>query len=186
MSSKEAFLCTAWYNLLKTREAIWPHGESLGNGAYWGQRPGGIQMKHLVRIGQAVIGIVGMLGTLTCVGAIVLAAIGIAGGGASAGMTAMGAMTSSGHAIGGQSLDILALLLRTGPLILLVSIAAITLSLALRRWVTAIPALLAGGIIYWGMYGQPNLSVMYITIGVGLSSWAAVFLWVRSFPQTGK
>jgi len=70
-------------------------------------------------------------------------------------------------------------LLQAGPVILLVSIGAFALSLATRRWVTVIPALLVGGIIYWGMYGQPSLPVMYITMVLGLLGWAVILLWVR-------
>ena len=78
---------------------------------------------------------------------------------------------------------ILAFLLQAGPTILPVSIGAFTLSLAIRQWATAIPILLAGGVIYWGMYGQRSLPVMYVTIALGLFGWGVVFLWARSFPR---
>jgi hypothetical protein len=79
---------------------------------------------------------------------------------------------------GGQATSILAFLLQAGPIILLVSIGAFALSLATRRWVAAVPVLLVGGVIYGGMYGQPNLPVMYLTMVVGLFGWAVIFLWV--------
>ncbi|GAC1405354.1 MAG: hypothetical protein NVSMB49_24630 [Ktedonobacteraceae bacterium] len=47
-------------------------------------------MKRSVDIGQAAIGIIGVLGTLTCIGAIVLAAAGVAGVGVSAAIARMG------------------------------------------------------------------------------------------------
>lgn len=144
-------------------------------------------MKRVMRIGQAVIGIVGVLGTLACIGAMVLAVIGVAGVGASAvgaGASMAGMSTGSqGQATSGQATSILAFLLQAGPTILPVSIGAFTLSLAIRQWATAIPVLLAGGVIYWGMYGQRNLSVMYVTIVLGLFCWAAVFFWVRGLPR---
>ena len=140
-----------------------------------------------MRIGQTAIGIVGVLGTLTCMGAMVLAVIGVAGVGtsavgASASMAGM-SMGTQGQATGGQPASILGFLLRAGPVILLVSIGAFALSLATRRWVAAILALLVGGVIYWGMYGQPRLPVMYVTMSFGLLGWAVIFLWVRGLPQ---
>lgn len=144
-------------------------------------------MKRIGHIGQAVIGIVGVLGTLACISAMVLAAIGIAGVGASAvgaGASMAGMSTGSqGQATSGQATSILAFLLQAGPTILPVSIGAFTLSLAIRQWAAAIPVLLAGGVIYWGMYGQQRLTVMYVTMVLGLLGWAAVFLWVRGLPQ---
>ncbi len=138
-------------------------------------------MNRVVHSGQVAIGIVGVLGTLVCMGAMVLAAIGVAGVGAAAVMARM-PMGSQGQATGGQPIGILAFLVQAGPVILLVSIAAFALSLATRRWVAAIPALLLGGVIYWGMYGQPRLPVMYVTMTLGLLSWAVIFLWVRGLP----
>lgn len=170
---------TVCYNLFGDREAIWPHGERRKDVACQGELPGGRDaMNRMVRIGQTAIGIVGVLGTLICMGAMVLAAIGIAGVGASAVMAGMGPQEP---ATSGQAAAILASLLQAGPTILLVSIGAITLAIASRRWVAAIPALLVGGVIYWGMYGQQRLPVMYVTMALGLLGWVAVFLWVRSF-----
>jgi hypothetical protein len=144
-------------------------------------------MKRIVRIGQTAISIVGMLGTLACMGAMVLAAVGVVGVGASAvgAQTSMAGMSTSaqGQATGGQPTSILARLLQAGPVILLVSIGAFALSLVTKRWVAALTALLVGGVIYWGMYGQPRLPVMYVTMVLGLLGWAVVFLWVRGLPH---
>lgn len=144
-------------------------------------------MKRIVRIGQTAIGIAGVLGTLACIGAMVLAAVGVVGVGASvvgASTTMAGmSMGSQGQVTSGQSPGILAFLLQAGPTILPISVGAFTLSLAIRRWVAAIPVLLAGVVIYWGMYGQQSLSVMYVTIVLGLFCWTVVFLWVRGLPR---
>lgn len=137
-------------------------------------------MKRIGAIGQAAVGIIGVLGTLTCIGAMVLAAVGVAGVGASATMAGMGAQGSVGR---DQPTSILAFLLQAGPVILLVSIGAFALFLAMRKWVAAVPVLLIGGVIYWGMYGQPRLPVMYLTIALGLLGWAVVFLWVRGLRR---
>ena len=139
-------------------------------------------MKRIMRIGQTTIGIVGVLGTLTCIGAMVLAVIGVAGVGASATMTGM-STGAQGQASSGPPTAILAFLLQAGPAILLISIGAFALSLVSRRWMAAIPALLVGGVIYWGMYGQPRLPVMYVTMALGLLGWAVVFFWVRGLPR---
>ncbi len=144
-------------------------------------------MNRIVRIGQTTIALVGVLGTLTCMGAMVLAVAGVAGVGASAVGTsaAMAGMSTGvqGQAASGQQPGILAFLLQAGPAILLVSIGAFALSLATRRWIAAIPTLLVGGVIYWGMYGQARLPVIYVTMVLGLLGWAAVFLWVRGLPR---
>lgn len=138
-------------------------------------------MKRIARMGQTIIGIVGVLGTLTCMGAMVLAVIGVASAGTAATMSGMSTGVQGGN--GGQPTPLLAFLLQTGPVILLVSIGMFALSLALRKWVAVIPALLVGAVIYWGMYGQPRLPVMYITMALGLLGWAMVFLWVRGHPR---
>ena len=135
-------------------------------------------MKRTVRIGQTAIGIVGVLGTIACMVAMVLAVIGVAGVGTSAAMAGMSVSATSDLHPG-----LLAFLLQAGPAILLVSIGSFALSLAMRRWVAAIPTLLAGGVIYWGMYEQLRLTVMYSTMALGLLGWAAVFLWVRGLPR---
>jgi len=137
-------------------------------------------MKRIVRIGQTTITLVGVLGTLTCMGAMVLAVIGVAGVGASA---AIAGMSMGTQVTSGLHPGLLAFLLQAGSTILLISIGTFALSLATRRWVAAIPALLAGGVIYWGMYGQPRLPVMYVTMALGLLSWAPVFLWAYGFPR---
>lgn len=137
-------------------------------------------MKRIVRIGQTTITLVGVLGTLTCMGAMVLAVIGVAGVSTSA---AMAGMSMGTQATRGQHPGLLAFLLQAGPVILLVSVGAFALSFATRRWEAAIPTLLVGGIIYWGMYAQQNLAVMYITMALGLFCWALIFLWAHSLPR---
>ena len=141
-------------------------------------------MKRIARIGQTTIGLVGVLGTLTCMTAMLLAVIGVAGVGTSAAMAGM-SMGTQGQAGSLQQEGLLAFLLQAGPVILLVSIGAFALSLAAKRWVAAVPALLVGGIIYWGMYGQPRLPVMYVTMALGLLCWAVIFLWVRGQFRRG-
>src|SRR5258708_39725721 len=139
-------------------------------------------MKRIVRIGQTTITLVGVLGTLTCMGAMVLAVIGVAGVGASA---AMAGMSMGTQGTSGLHPGLLAFLLQAGSTILLISIGTFALSLATRRWLAAIPALLAGGVIYWGMYRQPRLPGRYVSIGPGPLNRAAVFLWADGSSRRG-
>jgi len=138
-------------------------------------------MKQITRLGQIMLGIVGMLGTLTCMGAMILAVIGVAGVGASASMAGMNPGGNSS-----QPASFLAFLLQAGPVMLLVSIAVFALSLTVKQWVAIIPALLVGGVIYWGMYGQPNLPLMYVTMALGLLCWISLFLWSRGWLRRGS
>ena len=63
---------------------------------------------------------------------------------------------------------------------LVVSVLLVTATFGpTRRPATAILALLAGAVLYAGMYIQPNLAVMYVSIAVGYAAWGALYLWVR-------
>jgi hypothetical protein len=75
------------------------------------------------------------------------------------------------------------LLLQYGPVILIISVAAMTLALAARRPISAIPAVLAGALLYWGMYGQANLPAVYAAIAIGLVVWTGLFFWVRGLSR---
>jgi len=70
-------------------------------------------------------------------------------------------------------------LLESGPIILLVSVALVTLGLVLRRPWTAAPSLAAGAVIYWGMYEQASYLVMYFTLALGFAVWAALYRGTR-------
>ncbi len=139
-------------------------------------------MSRAVPVGP-VAGVAGLLGTLACVGAMGLAVLGIAGVGASAsaaGMADMAATGALGTAATVSPAGLLGLLLRVGPAILVVSIGAVALSLGIRRRAAAIPALLGGGMLYWGMYAQPNLALMGAAIVAGLLLWVAAEIWARA------
>lgn len=74
----------------------------------------------------------------------------------------------------------LGFLLEYGPVILLVSVALVTLGVALRRPWAAAPSLAAGAIIYWGMYAQASYSLMYLSLALGFAAWAATYRWALS------
>jgi hypothetical protein len=104
----------------------------------------------------------------------VLVALGV---GTSAAATGMAAMSGTGP---GAPHGVLGVLLRIGPWLLVGSILLVTAAFGLtRRPATAILALLAGDLLYAGMYAQPNLAVMYAAIAVGYTAWGALYLWVR-------
>jgi len=44
---------------------------------------------------------------------------------------------------------------------------------------TAVPALLAGAVLYAGRYAQPDLAVMYASIAIGYAVWVALYRRVR-------
>jgi hypothetical protein len=82
---------------------------------------------------------------------------------------------------------LLGVLLRIGPGLLIASVLLITAGFALsRRPRAAVPALLAGALLSWGMYAQPSLTLMYASIAVGYTAWAALYLWVRGKPAPGR
>ncbi len=71
-------------------------------------------------------------------------------------------------------------LLDHGPAILIASIILVTVALALRRPPAAVVAAAVGALMYWGMYVQSGLTVMYFTIGVGLVTWLALLAAART------
>jgi len=70
-------------------------------------------------------------------------------------------------------------LLTYGPALLVASIVLVTLSVAVRRPLAAVPALLWGALLYWGMYSQPSYPVMYLTLALGYAGWIGTYLWAR-------
>lgn len=112
----------------------------------------------------------------------VLVAVGI---GTSAAATGMAAMSGTGP---DAPHGVLGMLLRIGPWLLVCSVLLVTAAFGLtRRPATAILALLAGALLYIGMYAQPHLTVMYAAIAVGYTAWAALYLWVRrAHPRTAR
>ena len=104
-------------------------------------------------------------------------------GGATAatGMTGMAGMTGPGPGAPGGMLGVL---VRAGPWLIVASALLVAAAFALtRRPVTVVPALLAGAVLYAGMYAQSSLPVMYASIAAGYLAWAALALWaVRGSP----
>ncbi len=130
--------------------------------------------------GSTVSLLAGLLGGLACAGAMILAGLGIVSAGAAQGMAEMEAPEAAAgpSGVGG-------FLIREGAPILLASIALVTLSLLVRRRSAVLPAIAAGALLYWGMYGQDRLWLMAATIVLGLGIWLALALWVRGVLPRG-
>lgn len=87
------------------------------------------------------------------------------------------------HRAHGSLGTLLHLLHRISPGLLMVSIVLIAGAFALRRPVAVIPALLAGAVLYAGVHGQSNPSVMYAAMGVGYGTWLGLYRWTRPRDQ---
>ncbi len=120
----------------------------------------------------AAAGAAGGLGSLACAISMILAGLGVGASAASAGMAGMDQPGSTPRGL-------LGLLRHAGPALLIASIVLVAVALALRRPATAFPALLAGAVLYVGMYSQSNAAVMYTAIALGYTAWAGLFLWTR-------
>lgn len=104
------------------------------------------------------------------------------------GMNAMSGTAPAGsHPRGdaGPIHGVVALLLDRGPTILVLSIALVALAVGLRRARLGVPALAVGGALYWGMYVQRQLSLMYATIAVSLLLWGVLLVLGRRVRREG-
>ena len=130
----------------------------------------------------------GLIGGVVCSISMVLAAVASVGVAAAA----VGGSMSGMSANDSHHNPVIALLIQWGPAILVASIALITIAVALRGSRTALAVLAAGGLLYWGIYLQASLPIMYLAIVSGLVVWAVVVAWPlldsnsRDLPATPK
>ena len=122
---------------------------------------------------------IGLAGSLACATSMVLVALGVGASAAAAGMASMNQPARPQHGL-------LGLLIRIGPALLIASIVLVTVAFALRRPQAAAPALLAGAVLYVGMYAQSNQAIMYGSIAVGYAAWIGTYLWVRASPLPAR
>ncbi len=129
---------------------------------------------------RLLAGVAGLLGGIACSTAMTLAALGIAGAVAAGGAEGMAGMRSP-RSRGASTSAVLAFVLDHGPAILVASALLVVLSLIARKrsWQRAILAALAGALMYWGMYVQADVTVMYAAMAIGLGAWAALLLSAR-------
>src|SRR5258708_28678349 len=131
--------------------------------------------------------VAGGIGAVACSLSMTLAALGIIGtaAAASGSMANMGSGSSGQTASSGLFGSLIRFLVQVGPPLLIISVAAITVSLGLRRRAALIPAVLAGAVMYAGMYLQPEVPLMYASIALGLIVWASLYVWTqRRQPRT--
>lgn len=145
-------------------------------------------LTHARPIASYVAAAAGLLGSIACSAAMVLPVLGIVSAGVAGAGASMAGMTknSTQPAASGPLAGLLAALAQHGPAILVVSTLAITLAVALRRPLAAIPILAAGALLYWGMYLQPTLPAMYVSIVLGLAAWLAISAWLLVPRRTGR
>ena len=123
--------------------------------------------------GRWPAGVLGVLGSVACTASMIAAAPG-AGAAAAASMAGMTGMAASGSGHPGGTISAL---VRIGPWLIVASALLVAGAFALtRRPVTAVPALVAGAVLYAGMYAQNNLPG-YASIAAGYLTWAALALW---------
>ena len=125
------------------------------------------------RAARRAAGAAGVAGSVACAASMVLAAAGVGASATAAGMVGM-----SSH--GGTHPGLLGALIRIGPGLLIASIVLVAGAFALRHPPAAVPAVVAGAVLYAGMYAQANLAVMYASIAVGYAAWTGLFLWLRA------
>ena len=133
----------------------------------------------------AVAGALGILGSLACSVAMVMALVGVLGTGVAAsvaftggmaGMSNSPALAAHNSSLPGPLLSLFLFLFEAGPVILIVSIAATALSVGVRRRTALVPVAVAGLVLYWGMYVQSTRLVMYSAVVVGLAALVAAYL----------
>jgi hypothetical protein len=132
--------------------------------------------------------VAGGIGAVACSLSMALAALGIIGtaaaaSGSTAGMEGMGSGSSGQTASSGRFGSLIRFLVQIGPPLLIISVAAITVSLGLRRRAAVIPAVLAGAVMYAGMYLQSAVPLMYGSIAVGLIVWTLLYVWTQRRQQ---
>ena len=133
--------------------------------------------------------VAGGLGAVACSVSMTLAAVGLVGttaaaSGSIAGMEGMGSTSSGQTASSGLISSLVRFLVEVGPPLLIISVAAITVALGLRRRAAVIPALVAGAVMYEGMYLQANIPLMYASIALGLIGWISLYIWTRGWRRS--
>lgn len=126
---------------------------------------------------RKVSGILGVLGCVVCIASMIVAVVGAVGVGAAAAGNSMGMadMGSMGSTSSGQSSAFLRFLLDYGQPIFLVSVALVVFSIGIKQKAASVTVLLFGFLMYWGMYLQSSLFIMYITILLGFLMWGVIY-----------
>lgn len=134
------------------------------------------------RSGRRVwLGAAGLVGGLLCSVSMVAATVGqVAAAGLSAGSVEgmPGMVESAPPGTSSGPLDVaVQLLIAWGPVILIGSAIAMAAVLWKRRMAVVVGAVIPAALLYWGMYGQRSVPIMYAAIAVGLAAWLGAYLW---------
>ncbi len=134
--------------------------------------------------------VAGGLGAVACSVSMTLAAVGLVGtaaaaSGSLAGMEGMGLGSGGQTASSGLFASLVRFLVQVGPPLPIISVAAISVSLGMRRRAAVIPALFAGGVMFAGMYLQSGVPLMYASIALGLIVWTLLYLWTHGWRRPG-
>lgn len=133
---------------------------------------------------SVLAGVAALVGAATCSVTMVLAVVASVGA-AAAGAGAMSGMSGTGSS-GVQQPGLLGVLVQAGPAILLASVVVMIVAVALRARIAVLPVLVAGGLLFGGMYLQSSAIVMYGAIVLGLATWLAVIVWTSRQPRPGR
>jgi hypothetical protein len=96
------------------------------------------------------------------------------------GTRSMANMDGHGAVSVGYATGVLGLLIRYGPQILVVSVFFVALGISMLRRAGAVAAVAAGVLLYWAMYEQANVALMYATIVLGYGIWMLDYLWAKT------
>lgn len=126
----------------------------------------------------------GMLGSVTCSAAMLAAILGIGGTAAAGGgaMTDMTGMPDVDATAAGPVDALIGFLTWAGPVILVPSLAAVAAATAVHRSAAVGVVLIAGAVLFWGMYLQTAPTVMLASIAVGLVVLVAAYIWATASP----
>ena len=121
---------------------------------------------------------------MACSVSMTLAAVGLVGAAAVPGFMA----GMSGHTLQPGSTSPVSspvrFLIQVGPPLLIFSVAAISVALGIRRRAAVIPGLVAGVVMYAGMYLQSGAPAMYAAIAFGLIAWISLYIWTERRQPT--
>ncbi len=140
--------------------------------------------RRRAKLASTCCAVAGGLGVLACSVSMILVTVGLVGtaaaaSGSIAGMAGMGSTSSGRTASSGLFGNLVSFLVQFGPPLLIISVVAIAASLGIRRHTAVIPAIVAGAVMYAGMYLQSSAALMYASIALGLSVWTSVYFWTR-------
>jgi hypothetical protein len=141
--------------------------------------------RHARRRIPTLAGALGLIGSAACSAAMLLSLAGLAGAGAVGAGEAGGGMPGmTGEPSSSPLGSLVAFLVQAGPAILIASAVVMLLASVLARRRALFPVAAGGLALYWGMYLQPNRSVMNLAIAVGLAVWVIAFGWTVTGRRT--